>query len=143
MYHEVPIRGGRRVSLYTMKKMIGDIKTTMMNILRIENKSNGTKILSAFGTTPILKMIEDNIESANDWLVVLYENSTSVIPLDSWKAIDFFNKWKTVFYYNKPKTINCPDCFEGIVIDGASDAWGIDAFEETCTTCNGSGKVTV
>jgi len=63
-----------------------------MSILRIEDKSTGDKVLSAFGIIPILKMIEDNPKSAADWLVVLYEDKDSVIPHDSWKAIDFFNK---------------------------------------------------
>ena len=107
-----------------------------MNILRIEDKSTGDKILSAYGIIPILKMIEDNPKAATNWLVVHYEDNKSVIPLDSWKAVEFYNQ------INAPKTINCPDCYDGIVIDGANDAWGIDAFEETCTTCKGSGKIT-
>lgn len=104
-------------------------------LYRLEHKSTGDKILSAFGIIPIFKMIEDNPKEAKDWLVVHYENKDSVVPVDSWKAIDFYNK------INEPRTLTCPDCFDGIQIDGAVDSYGADAFESTCTTCNGSGKL--
>jgi hypothetical protein len=107
-----------------------------MNILRLEDKSTGDKILSAYGVTPILKMIVDNQTEAHNWLVVFYEDNKSVVPVDSWKAIRFYNK-----IMETKRTVSCPDCFDGIMIDGTVDSYGADAFESTCTTCNGSGKI--
>jgi DnaJ-class molecular chaperone len=44
------------------------------------------------------------------------------------------------------KTINtqeCPDCWNGIIVEGAYDAWGCDAFEKLCPKCKGSGKIII
>lgn len=36
----------------------------------------------------------------------------------------------------------CKECYgEGVVIEGAYDSWGVDAFEKTCTKCGGSGEI--
>jgi DnaJ-class molecular chaperone len=44
---------------------------------------------------------------------------------------------------NKFFTKECKECYgEGVIIEGAFDAWGCDAFESECPKCKGKREIT-
>jgi hypothetical protein len=62
-------------------------------LYRIETKSTGDKILSAFSPFPIISMIGGTCsETISDWIVVEYDNPKEIIPNKSWDAKTFYNQ---------------------------------------------------
>lgn len=62
-------------------------------LYRLEHKSTGEKILSAFSPMPIISMLgSSDSETASEWIVVEYDNPKVIIPNKSWDAIEFYRQ---------------------------------------------------
>ena len=62
-------------------------------LLRIENKSTGDKILSAFSPFTIINIIGGTCaKTVSDWIVVEYDNPEVVVPNKSWDAVTFYKQ---------------------------------------------------
>ena len=60
-------------------------------LYRLEHKSTGEKILSAFSFVPIISVIgSSEPDSVAEWIVVEYNSPKEIIPNKSWDAVEFY-----------------------------------------------------